>query len=63
MHRLFLLYMLNYPVMYSLQERERATVNKQGNMFTLARFENSSYHQDLVSHPMPEHVDEFSSIV
>ena len=29
--------MLNYPVMDSLSERERAAVNMQGTVFTLAR--------------------------
>ena len=29
--------MFNYPVMYSLSERERAAVNMQGTVFTLAR--------------------------
>ena len=30
------IYMPNYPVMYSLSERERAAVNIQGTVFTLA---------------------------
>ena len=29
--------MLNYPVMNSLSERERETINKQGTGFNLAR--------------------------
>ena len=56
--------MLNYPVMYSLSERERVAVNVQGTVFTLARLKIvHSYHQELVSHPMPEHVEELSSLV
>ena len=30
--------MLNYPVMYTLSEREREAVNMHGTVFTLARF-------------------------
>ena len=59
MHQLCFLYMLNYPVMYSLSEREReraresesereserVAVNMQGTVY-LSQIENSSYHQD-----------------
>ena len=56
--------MLNYPVMYSLSERERAAVHIQGTVFTLARLKIvPSYHQELVSHPIPEHADELSGLV
>ena len=33
------------------------------NSVYLSKIENGSYHQELVSHPMPEHVDELSSFV
>ena len=39
--------MLNYPVMYSLSERERAAVNMQGTVY-LSKIENSFYHQGFV---------------
>ena len=33
-------------------------VNMQGTVFTLARLEIvPSYHYELVSHPMPEHIE------
>ena len=43
--------MVNYPVMYSLSEREREAVNMQGTVLTSARL-NSSYYLELVSHPI-----------
>ena len=43
---------------YSLSEREREAVNMQGTVFTLARLKIvHNYHQELVSHPMPEHIE------
>ena len=33
------------------------------NCVNLSKIENSSYHQELVTHPMPEHVNEFSNLV
>ena len=49
-HQLCFLYMLSYPVIYSLSERERVEVNMQGTVFTLSKIENrSSYHQELLS--------------
>ncbi len=49
--------MLKYPVMHSLSERERVAVNMQGTVFTLARLK---IVQELVSHPMPEHIEALS---
>ena len=61
MYQFCFLYMLHYPVMYSLSERERVAVNMQGTVFTLARLQIvPSYHQELVSHPMPEHIEALS---
>ena len=41
--------MLNYPVMYSLSERERAAVNMQGTVLTLARLKVVlGYHLELI---------------
>ena len=57
------LYMLHYPVIYSLSERkrERETGSKHArNCVYLSKIEISSYHQGLVSHPMPEHVEALS---
>ena len=56
------IYKLNYPVIYSLsereRERERVAVNMQGTVLTLARLKIvPSYHQELVSHPMLEHIE------
>ena len=48
------------PVIYSLseRERERVAVNVHGTVFALARLRIvPSYHQELVSHPMPEHIE------
>ena len=41
--------------------RERVAVNMQGTMFTLARLKIlHTYHHELVSHPMPEHIEALS---
>ena len=37
MHQLCFLYMLNYPAVYSLSEKQRVAVNMQGIVFTLTR--------------------------
>ena len=43
--------------LFAVGERERVAVNVQGTVFTLARLKIvPSYHQELVSHPMPEHI-------
>ena len=61
MHQLCFLYMLNYPVIYSLSERERVEVNMQGIVFTLERSKIvPSYHQEIISHPMPECIEALS---
>ena len=40
------------------REREREAVNMQESVFTLAILKIvPSYHQELVSHPMPEHIE------
>ena len=45
----------------SLSERERVSVNIQGTVVTLARLKTvPSYHQELVSHPLPEHIETLS---
>ena len=62
MHQLSSLYILNYVASHLHIVRERAVDNMQRTVFTLARL-NSSYHQELVSHPMSENVDELSSSV
>ena len=55
MHKLYFLYMLNYPVIYSLSKRERVAINMQGTVSTVARLKIvPSYHQELVPHPMPD---------
>ena len=62
MHQSLFLYVLNYPDMHSLSEKESGCTHT-GNCVYLSKIENSSYHQELVSHPIPEHVDELSSLV
>ena len=52
---------INYPVTYSLPERESSSKHAK-NCVDLIKIENSSYHQELVPHPMPEHVDELSLV-
>ena len=40
------------------RERERESGSKHAAVFTLARLKIvPSYHQELVSHPMPEHIE------
>ena len=57
MHQLCSLYMLHYTVIL-LAVRERVAVNVQGTVFTVARMKIvPSYHQELVSHPMLEHIE------
>ena len=56
--------MLNYPVIYSLSKSVRVEVNMQGTVFTLARLKIvPSYHQEFVSHPTPEHIETYTSLV
>ena len=44
--------------------RERVAVNMHGPVFALARLKIvPSYHQELVSHPMSEHVNKLHSLV
>ena len=62
MHQLCSLYMLNYSVIYSLSERLSGSKYAMHCVY-LSKIENSSYHQELVSQPMPEHIDELSSSV
>ena len=54
---------VHHPVTYSLSEseRERVAVNMQGTVLTLTRLKIvPSYHQELVSHPMAEHIETLS---
>ena len=62
MHQLCFLYMLNYPAVYSLSERQSGFTHAR-NCVYLSKIENSSYYQELVSHPLTESVDELSSSV
>ena len=62
MYQLCYLNMLNYPVIYSLSERDSSSKCARNNVY-LSKSGNSSYHQELVSHPMPEHVVELTSLV
>ena len=42
----------------AILERERVAVNMQGTVFTLAKVKKvPSYHQELVTHPMPEYIE------
>ena len=45
----------------SPKERESSCTHVR-NCVYLSKIENSSYHQELVSHPMPECVDELSTL-
>ena len=47
MHKLWFLYMLNYPVIYSLSERERESGSSMQGTVYLSKIENSSCHQNL----------------
>ena len=59
MHQLCFLYMLNIQISTCCRrEREQVAVNMHGTVFTLARLKwVPSNHQELVSHPMPEHIE------
>ena len=43
-------------------ERESSSKHAR-NCVYLSKVENGSYHQELVLHPIPEHVDELSTLV
>ena len=61
MHQLYFLYMLHYPVIYSLSKRKSGICKE---LFTLARLKIvQSYHQELVSHPIPEHIEAASLVI
>ena len=62
MHQLCFLHMLNYPVMDSLSLHESGSKHARNYVY-LSKIENCSYHPELVSHPIPEHVDKLSSSV
>ena len=49
--------MLNYPVIYPVSDRDSDSKHARNSVY-LSKIENSSYPQELVSHSMPEHVDE-----
>ena len=50
--------------LHAIWEREKVAVNAQGNVFTLARLKIvPSHHQELASHPMPEHIEALSYLV
>ena len=61
MYQLYFLYMpLNYLIIYCCP-KARVALNLQGTVFTLARLKRApSYHQELVSHPMLEHIEALS---
>ena len=47
--------------LYTQCLRERVAINMQGTMFTLAKLKIvPSDHQELVLHPMPEHIEALS---
>ena len=53
-------------MLHSLQSstrcpRVRVAVNMQETVFIVARFK-TSYHQELVSHPMPKHIEAASLV-
>ena len=70
MHQVCFLYMLNYPVMSTLSERESTSKHARKYVYLstiekssyFSKIEKSSDRQKLVSHPMPEHVDELISL-
>ena len=68
MHQLYFLYMLKYPVIYLLSERERGEGESGSkharNCVYLSKMKIvPSYHQEFISHPMPEHIEGLSSLV
>ena len=62
MHQLCFLYMLNYPAVYSLSEREGVAAHMQGTVFTSARLKIVSTIKNLY-HIQCQCVDELSSLV
>ena len=53
-YQLCFLYMLNCHQL-TLQERESSSKHER-NYAYLSKIENSSDHQELISHPIPEHI-------
>ena len=49
--------MLNYSVIYFMSEGESGSKHAVDCAY-LSKIENSSYHQEFVSLPMPEHTEE-----
>ena len=62
MHQLCFLYMLNYPAVYSLSEKERAAAQMQGTVFTLARLKIVPTIKKFY-HIQCQCVDELSSLI
>ena len=62
MHQICFLYMLNYLVIYLLSVRKSSSKHAR-NCVYLIKIENSFYYLKLLSHAMPEHVAELSSLV
>ena len=53
------IYAKQFSHLFTVREKEsKSGVNMQGTVFTLTRLKIvPSYHQELVSHPMPEHIE------
>ena len=58
----YALYILNYPAINSLSEGESGSIHERNSLY-FSKIENSSYHLELVLHPMPELVEKLSSLV
>ena len=59
MHQLCLLFMLNYPAIHSLSERERAASHIQETLFTIARLKIFPAIDNLIY----EYLDMIQSII
>ena len=64
-HQLSFLLKLNYVASHLLavRERESSSIHARNCVYLNSKNKNSFYHQELVSHPMPEYVVELSSLV
>ena len=63
MYQLCFQHILNYVASHLLAVQERESNSKHAwNWVYISKIENSSYHQELVSHPISENFDELSNL-
>ena len=63
MHHLSFLHMLSNVSSHLLAVRECESSTHTRKWVYFSKIEHTSYYQELVSHPMPEYVDELNCLV